>query len=83
MWQLEEGRLTSVGVVDLGWFNSSGVYVIQYSYLKQSSLYTWMEGAIYVWVGEEVIGDRRVLINQALNKMTSVVQTKLVSLSIE
>ena len=70
----------TVPLPETGQFYSSELYMVQYSYLKQSPLYTWMEGCVYVWVGAAVEGGRETLIDQALLLVNSVTPTKLVSL---
>ena len=67
-----------MGLGELGVFWSTSLYLVQYCYLKQSQLYTWMEGAVYVWVGAGLPGNRKALVNQALNKVESITTTKLV-----
>ena len=79
VWQLVDHELV-VGPIDkIGHFDSSGLFVVQYAYLKQSALYTWMEGTVYLWVGEGVGGERDVLVREALDKVETVGPTKLVS----
>lgn len=81
MWQLVNHDLEVVPIDKLGHFDSSGLFVVQYAYLKQSPLYTWMEGTVYVWLGEGVGGggERDAFIKEALDKVDTIRPTKLVS----
>ena len=45
----------------IGHFDSDRIYLIQYNYRKQSSLYTWLECVLYVWVGQDEGGGERSL----------------------
>lgn len=81
MWQLVNHDLQVVPLDQLGHFDSSGLYVVQYSYLKQSALYTWMEGTVYVWVGESLCAsdNRDSLLRETLDKVEKIGPAKLVS----
>lgn len=81
VWQLVDHELVVIPIDQFGHFDSSSLFVVQYAYLKQSALYTWMEGTVYVWVGEGVGGggERDVLVREALDKVETIGPTKLVS----
>jgi hypothetical protein len=48
---LEDQKLKQLTPDEVDTFDSSHVYLVEHSEHKQSSLYTWFEGAIYIWVG--------------------------------
>ncbi len=78
-WRLVGDGLTPLSSTEMGIFQSSSIYLVQYCYLKQSPLYTWMEGTVFLWVGTELTGPhRKELVNQALEKVDSVTPTRLV-----
>ncbi len=52
-------------------FDSSYVYLVEHTEHKQSSLYTWFEGAIYIWVGTEVEERKNALLS-ALEKARTI-----------
>lgn len=55
----------------MGHFYSTDVFVIQYIYQKQSSLYTWMEGMVFVWIGSAVKSDREAIVKEVTKKKGS------------
>lgn len=48
-------------------FDSSHIYLVEYTEHKQSSLYAGFEGMIYIWVGAEV-AERKDALLSAVNK---------------
>ena len=53
---MHKGVAHEIPLDRIGHFDSDRVYLVQYNYRKQSSLYTWLECALYVWVGQDVGG---------------------------
>ncbi len=53
-------------------FYSGSVHVVKYLYSKSSSLYSWMEGVVYVWIGEEVNEDKEVIVKDVQEKLTAI-----------
>lgn len=56
----------------MGHFYSDKVHVVNYIYQKQSSLYTRMEGMVYVWIGTKVKANREDIVKRVLEEMPSV-----------
>ena len=52
-------------------FYSGSVHVVKYIYSRSSSLYSWMEGVVYVWIGEEVKEDKEVIYKDVLEKLAA------------
>ncbi len=65
---MEEGLLQRVAANKLGHFYTDRVHVVCYEYQKQSSLRTWTEGMLYVWVGAQVKADREEIVKEVLKE---------------
>ena len=68
-----KNELQATGMADLGRFYSDQVHVVHYSYPKQSALYTWMEGVVYIWLGAAVQTDRDQILKQLGEKLPAVI----------
>ena len=60
-------------------FDSSHVYLVEHSEHKQGSLYTWSEGAIYIWVGAEVKERKKTLLSALEKTRTIETSSKMVT----
>lgn len=69
---MENEELQKVPMNQIGVFYSNKVHLVYYTYQKQSSLYTWMEGMVYVWVGANVKTDKEKLLKEVRQKMSSI-----------
>lgn len=69
---MEENQLEKVPLNKMGHFYSDKVHVVNYIYQKQSSLYTRMEGMVYVWIGTKVKANREDIVKRVLEEMPSV-----------
>ncbi len=57
IWKVEGRQKQPVPLDHFGHFRSDSLYLIQYNYHKESSLYVWMDSTLYVWVGGAVEGN--------------------------
>ena len=71
-WSLEDGKeLHKTPLNKIGHFYSNQVHVTYYAYQKQSSLYTWMEGMTYIWIGAKVTESRENILKLIQEKLPS------------
>ena len=68
---MKNNDLENTPAYKMGHFYSNSVHVVQYIYQKQSSLYVWMEGMVYVWIGSEVKGTKEAMVREVLEKYAS------------
>lgn len=68
---MEEETLVKVGANKLGHFYTDRVHLVYYVYQKHSSLYTWMEGMLYVWIGAKVKTGRETVIQEVSKQMAA------------
>lgn len=54
VWLWLNQELKELPLEELGTFDSGHVYLVQHTDHKQTPLYTWVEGTIFVWVGAGV-----------------------------
>ena len=60
-------------------FDSSHIYLVEHTEHKQSSLYTWFEGTVYIWVGTEVAERKNTLLSAVEKARTLGTSSKTVS----
>ncbi len=72
-WTLVDEKLVATGMSDMGRFCSDQVHVVHYTYPRQSSLYTWMEGVVYIWLGVKVQGSRDQVLRDVGEKLPEVI----------
>ncbi len=72
-WSLgEDTDLHRISSSSIGHFYTGKVHVVWYMYQKQSSLYTWMEGMVYVWIGAKVKGGIEEAVKMVQEKLQSI-----------
>lgn len=67
VWQWMDQELKELPLEELGTFDSSHIYLVQHTEHKETPLYTWFEGTVFVWVGAGVI-QRKDAVVDAIHK---------------
>ena len=72
MWLLlENQKLKQLAPDEVDTFDSSCIYLVEHAEHGQSSLYSWSEGTLYIWVGAKV-EERKNAVFVALGKARSI-----------
>lgn len=66
---MEEETLVKVGASKLGNFYTNKVHLVYYIYQKQSSLQTWTDGTLFVWIGAKVKTSREAILQEVEKQM--------------
>lgn len=64
IWLVEDQKLKQLAPDEVvNALDSAHVYLVEYTEHKQSSLYAWFEGTVYIWVGTEVAERKNTLLS--------------------